>query len=124
MRLSKAARCVSDRHVEETRSILQVFVMSEAITMPLPQHVYGTSGEVLRELEKAREKFPPFHSTHEGYAVLREELDELWDEVKKSKKCMRGTLTICERTRMKAEAIQVAAMALRFAVDLCEEDSR
>ena len=39
--------------------------------------------EVLTEIGAARSKFPPFHGAHEGYAVILEELDELWDEVKK-----------------------------------------
>lgn len=53
----------------------------------------------------------PMCSAHEGMAVLREEFDELWDEVKRK-----------ERTvdRMRQEAIQVAAMAIRFLVDVCD----
>ena len=35
------------------------------------------------ELHRASEKHSAFHSGHEGYAVILEELDELWDEVKK-----------------------------------------
>ena len=54
----------------------------------------------------ASRKFPPFHSTHEGYAVLREELDELWDEVKDN-----NVSNACK------EAYQVAAMAIRFIFD-------
>jgi len=72
------------------------------------------AGEVLQELARARAKHPnPFHSSHEGYAVLREEVDELWDEVKNQTE---------ERSyaRMRAEAIQIAAMALRFVQDVCE----
>jgi hypothetical protein len=39
--------------------------------------------EVLAELARARAKFPrPQASAHEGYAVLAEEVDELWDEIK------------------------------------------
>jgi len=34
------------------------------------------------ELVAARKKFPSFGSDHEGYAVILEELDELWDAVK------------------------------------------
>ena len=29
------------------------------------------------ELAAANEKFPPFHSAHEGWAVLKEEVEEL-----------------------------------------------
>lgn len=70
--------------------------------------------EACAELTRARHKFGKFASAHEGYAVLREEVDELWDEVKRN-----GS-----KERMRAEAIQVAAMALRFVEDLCEEDRR
>lgn len=49
----------------------------------------------------------PHHSYHEGYAVLLEEVDELWDEIK-AKTPVHG--------RIANEAIQVAAMALRIAV--------
>lgn len=67
--------------------------------------------EVGLELERAQAKFPAFNSPHEGYAVIREELErELWAHV-------------CENTgRSEAaerEAIQTAAMAVRYALDLC-----
>lgn len=66
--------------------------------------------EIDEELSRAEEKFPPFHSPHEGYAVIAEELDEFWEEVK-SKDAERFI-------RMKKELIQVAAMALRAIGDL------
>ncbi len=66
--------------------------------------------EVQKELAKAREKFGDMASQHEGWAVIREEVDELWEEVK------HGSLArACE------EAIQVAAMAIRFVADLGAE---
>ena len=68
--------------------------------------------EVRKELASATEKFPPFHSGHEGYAVIKEELDELWEEVKKKQS------TPGRAEAMYKEALQVAAMALRFMVDL------
>lgn len=34
---------------------------------------------VADELERANEKFPLFHSLHEGYAVIQEEIDEVID---------------------------------------------
>lgn len=52
------------------------------------------------------------NSAHEGYAVLAEEVDELWDHVK----VKQGKRDIPEMTY---EAVQVAAMALRFIVDVC-----
>lgn len=67
--------------------------------------------EAARELERARALHGPMVSAHEGYAVLLEELDELWAEVKKREP---------DKARLRAEAIQVAAMALRFVMDVCE----
>jgi NTP pyrophosphatase (non-canonical NTP hydrolase) len=66
--------------------------------------------EVLKELRDAMKKFDRFNSAHEGFAVIQEEIDELWDEVKKRTK---------SKGRMREEAIQIAAMAIRFAVDIC-----
>ena len=37
---------------------------------------------VKKQLARARSKFDNFHGPHEGYAVSKEELDELWDDVK------------------------------------------
>jgi hypothetical protein len=62
----------------------------------------------------ARNKFPKFNSGHEGYAIIKEELDELWNEIKKSKDSRIGTL------EMIREAIQIGAMALAFAVEVGE----
>ena len=64
------------------------------------------------EYNAASSKYPAFHSTHEGYAVIKEEVDELWDLVKANK-------GIAGNDTMKQEAIQIAAMALRFIKDLC-----
>lgn len=70
--------------------------------------------EVRDELARARAKFPrPQASAHEGFAVLDEERDELWDEVKANHPE--------RKARMRAEAIQVAAMAIRFVEDVCDE---
>ena len=66
---------------------------------------------ITNEYLKASLKFPKFNSPHEGIAVIKEEYDELWDEIKK-KKSRRDT------TKMRNEAKQVAAMAMRFMVDL------
>jgi hypothetical protein len=68
---------------------------------------------VQAEVEQAISKYPPFNSAHEGWAILREELDELWDEVKKSPK----TRSV---EKMHEEVVQVAAMAVRFLLDVTE----
>jgi len=59
------------------------------------------------ELLRATAKHGPMRSAHEGYAVLKEEVDELWDDVKANNHS--GAVT---------EAIQVAAMAARFVLDV------
>lgn len=68
-----------------------------------------------KECVNAISTWPPFNSAHEGFAVLHEEFDELKAHVWTNQKqrdidCMRK------------EAIQVAAMAIRFAVEICNED--
>lgn len=71
--------------------------------------------DVVAELARARAKFPvALNSAHEGYAVVHEELDELWDEVKCGRPERLG--------EMRAEAVQVGAMALRFIEDVCDRD--
>ena len=53
-----------------------------------------------------------FHSTHEGYGVLLEEVDELWDKIKTSKEYTKANKS------MTNEAVQVAAMAIKFIENL------
>ena len=62
--------------------------------------------EVLRAVKKHR----PIAGPHEGYAVILEELDELWDEVKPD----RG-----KSDSARTEALQVAAMGVRYILDVC-----
>jgi len=69
---------------------------------------------IVDEYAKARMVFTPMASSHEGYAVILEELDELWDEVKGNKRDRAAY-----KEAMKKEAIQVAAMALAFLVEVC-----
>ncbi len=64
-----------------------------------------------QELVRAINKFAPFNSPHEGWAVIREELDELWEHVRAD---------TARTPESRKEAIQIAAMALRFAYDLTE----
>jgi hypothetical protein len=71
--------------------------------------------EIRAELTQATEQFPAMNSAHEGWAVIKEELDELWEHVRQ-KQGMRLP------HRMRREAVQVAAMAIRFALDCCTVD--
>ena len=72
---------------------------------------------VLYELVVATRKFDRFNSAHEGYAVLKEEFDALWEEIRKKQS------SIDRVDGMREEAIQVAAMSLRFLFDCCEAPS-
>lgn len=69
--------------------------------------------EVAGELDEAITKYPPFNSANEGYAVILEELDELWEEVRKPP-------TQVNLMMMRKEAIQVAAMAARMVTDVTD----
>ena len=77
------------------------------MTLSLARHA------VERECDSACSRYSKFASAHEGYAVILEEMDELWAEVKKSPKNR-------DMAAMREEAVQVAAMALRFLIDVCD----
>ncbi len=66
--------------------------------------------DIKDEIEKAKGKYPKdFNSLHEAYAVILEEFDELWDEIKKKN---------VDKEKVREEAIQVGAMISRLLVEL------
>jgi hypothetical protein len=65
------------------------------------------------EIERARAKHKPINSAHEGYAVILEELEEFWDEVKKKRE-------LRDKRRMYDELVQIGAMAQRTADDVLD----
>jgi len=69
---------------------------------------------VENELAHAQESYPKFNSEHEGFAVLKEEVDELWEAVRMKQSNPNRSIQI------RRETVQVAAMAFRFLYDLCE----
>ena len=71
--------------------------------------------EVAEEWERACASHLPMNGPHEGKAVIEEELDELWALVKAD----RGR---SERARW--EAVQIAAMACRYVLDVCAPNPR
>lgn len=75
----------------------------------------NASKEALDEIARATETWPIFNSAHEGFAVLKEVVDELWRHVMTNQKRR-------DLVEMKKEAIQVAAMALRFACEVSDEE--
>ena len=68
-------------------------------------------GRIMAEYARAARLHARFNSAHEGYAVIYEEMDELWEEVKQNR-ARRSS------DRLRKEAIQAAAMLMRFIVDL------
>lgn len=90
---------------------------------------------VATELESAQAKFDPMNSAHEGWAVILEEVDELNEDVETIQNGLRvmwpavrgddrntareAAQQIADAAeRAAVEAIQTAAMARRFLVDL------
>jgi hypothetical protein len=70
--------------------------------------------EALRaEFIRATTKFGSYNSSHEGYAVILEELDELWDEIKPNRGYSEAAME---------EALQVAVTAIRYIYDLSGRD--
>lgn len=61
---------------------------------------------MIKELARANHiHAKTFNSPHEGYAVMLEEMDELFDEIRKKRP---------DNVRMLEEAVQVGAMAIKF----------
>ena len=71
--------------------------------------------DVCDELDAATSTWPPMNSAHEGYGVMAEEWTELekWVFTSQKKRDLK---------EMRYEAIQLAAMAIRFAAEVCNED--
>ena len=70
---------------------------------------------VIDEAERGVLKWGPLNSAHEGFGVIHEEIDELKEHVWMKQKNR-------NLEEMKGEAIQLAAMALRFAHEVCSEE--
>lgn len=87
---------------------------------------------VKKELAEANKHFPPFNSPHEGWAVIREELQEveaehyvlnqwvenrLWNQVKANRHIPKENLKEMQyhAVRVAVEAIQLAAMICKMA---------
>ena len=79
--------------------------------MGYPTYVSKVAEEADEELGRAQRLHKPMNGPHEGWAVIREELDELWDEVRAKQQ---------DRVAMRKEALQIAAMAMRFVIDVCD----
>jgi len=76
--------------------------------------IHTAIDEILAEAASAQDFYGPFASAHEMLGVLEEEVDELRQHVF----ARQGSR---DRYAMRHEAIQVAAIALRWAA-ACEDD--
>lgn len=84
--------------------------------MPRFEELMFIARDMACECGDAIDTHGSFNSAHEGYSVILEELEELWDEIKKKREHRNKKL-------MKKEALQVGAMAIKFVYTLCQEDS-
>lgn len=80
--------------------------------------ITSITADIIDEFNRATHKHPKFNSRHEGYAILLEEVEELWEEIKKN-----HVKNPEVKATQRKEAIQVAAMALRFIYDCCDESN-
>jgi hypothetical protein len=79
----------------------------------ISEHSLGVINQaVLDEFREASRHYPRFVNAHEGYAVLLEEVDELWDAIKLKQSNPE------REDRILREACQVAAMAIRLLHDV------
>lgn len=93
----------------------------------------AVKGQVIQlvdqELAAANERFPQFHSAHEGWAVIQEEIEECgdelseifsaqkeaWEEIRADKKPNVNIAFVHGHAiNLACEAIQVAAMCKKF----------
>lgn len=86
--------------------------MEKGFTKEYQQKLDGVLILIESEVKRAKGLFPDhFVNQHEAYAVLLEEVDELWDEIKKNQKNY-------DLAAQQKEAKQAAAMLVRLMVEL------
>ena len=74
------------------------------------ERLYDAFDEIIKEMQSAKAKWPgDFKNTHEAYAVIKEEFDELWDEIRKKNPA---------KEQLRHEAVQTSAMLMRLIVEL------
>lgn len=125
-----------DRMIDDTPPTIQAAYAEAAEAKSAGYLKAAVLLEVAAELDRARATHAPMNSHHEGYAVILEELDELWEVCKRNTHSFstkppewatdidvsdKETLRRRKREAMRKEAIQVAAMAIRFIEDICDK---
>jgi NTP pyrophosphatase (non-canonical NTP hydrolase) len=69
------------------------------------------ASSAVEEAIGSRRQWPPYHTHHECYGVLAEEVAEYFDEVRRREDSR-------DRAAMRKELMQIAAVALRGMVEL------
>lgn len=115
-----------DRMIDNTPPTVQAAYARAAETRMSGERLPAVLHEVGEELERARATHAPMNGHHEGYAVLLEEMDELWDVCKRNTHKLgesrdKTILRRLKRAEMRKEALQIAAMAVRFIEDVCDK---
>jgi hypothetical protein len=115
-----AAQCLVCNEMVPVEEI-QKHPHNMAHTSPMVSAPSGTGmkhleafNDIANEADSGNEKWGAFNSAHEGFAVLLEEVEELKAHVwtKQHHRDLKA---------MRKEAMQVAAMALRFMTEVCDE---
>lgn len=73
--------------------------------------------DVMYEYARVSEKHGPHYaSAHEGWAVMWEEVEELWEEVRKKRSNR-------DAENMREECVQIASCAMKFALSFGKKES-
>ena len=84
----------------------------------MSDNVQSVTQEVAVEVERAMQIHRGMNSLHEAKAVIEEELDEFWEQVKINPKKLEPEDQKLRIGRLRNELIQTAAMCVRAILDL------
>lgn len=70
--------------------------------------------ELAQSLDKARVKHNNMHNSHEAYAIIKEEFDEVWEEIRKLQYDSTDNTA-----QLRKELLHTAAMCIR-AIEDCK----
>jgi len=80
--------------------------VAERHAAAMPPEAELVLDDMIADARESFKRWGPYRSTHEAYGVIREELDEMFDAIRAN-----------DDDAARAEALQVAACAFRFALD-------